>query len=110
MHLVVANESRVATHAVYLHYAALAALRCEGVPSFSLAQDPSYPVNYKAGARPPAPWEWRPARFTWDAHARHYDHYLVRGADPAELFGEHARDVQAVAQEGTWMLLRRRAP
>lgn len=109
MHLVVEPGSRVATHAVYLHYAALAALRCEGVPSFSLAQDPSFPVNFRAGARPPAPkWEWRPGRFSWDEHARFYDHYLVRGADAAELFGEHAREVEPVARVGSWLLLRRR--
>jgi hypothetical protein len=111
MHLVVDGESRVATHSVYLHYAALAALRCDGVPSFSLAQDPSFLVNYRAGAHPPAPkWEWRPSRFTWEDHARHYDHYLVRGAAPAELFGEHTGDVQIVAQEDSWTLLRRRSP
>jgi hypothetical protein len=109
MHLVVENRSRVATHAVYLHYAALAALRCGGVPSFSLAQDPSFPVGYRPGRRPPAPrWEWRPQRFTWDEHARHYDHYLVRGETPERLFGEHAGDVETAARSGSWLLLRKR--
>jgi hypothetical protein len=108
MHLVVDPASRVASHAVYLHYAALAALRVDGVPSFSLAQDPSFPVNYRAGARPPGPeWEWRPARFTWE-DARWYDHYLVRGAEPARLFGAHASEVAPAARAGGWVLLRRR--
>lgn len=109
MHLVVDPGSRVATHAVYLHYAALAAQRADGLPSFSLAQDPSFPVNYRSGRRPPAPpWEWRPARFSWEEHARHYDHFLVRGAEPARLFGEHLAELALVARAGPWILLRKR--
>ena len=109
MHLVVDPASRVATHAVYLHYAALAAQRADGIPSFSLAQDPSFPVNYRPGRRPSAPkWEWRAARFSWEEHARHYDHFLVRGSDPAKLFGAHLAELEPVARAGSWILLRRR--
>lgn len=108
MHLVLDRGSAVATHAVYLHYAALAAQRVNGTPSFSLALDPSFPVNYRAGARPPGPaWEWRPERFSWD-QASWYDHYLVRGgASAQELFGSHAAEVEPVAAAGRWRVLRR---
>ncbi|MFN7130817.1 MAG: hypothetical protein ACK4N5_01965 [Myxococcales bacterium] len=110
MHLVVDHGSRHATHAVYLHYAALAAMRTDGVPSFSLAIDPSFPVGYREGGRPPAPeWEWRPQQFDWNRHASWYTHYLARGDFTAEqLFGRHARDVELVATADRWKLFARR--
>lgn len=110
MHLVLDRNSRQATHAVYLHYAALAALRVDGVPSFSLATDPSFPVGYKEGAKPPAsPWEWQPQRFTWNDHGSWYDHYLVRGEVSAErLFGPHLKELELAASAEGWRLFRRK--
>lgn len=110
MHLVMDTGSRHATHAVYLHYAALAAMRTGGVPSFSLALDPSFPVGYREGRRPPAPqWEWRPHQFDWDRHASWYSHFLVRGDVPPErLFGRHANEVELVVSVDRWKLFRRR--
>ncbi len=109
MHLVLDRNSRVASHAVYLHYAALAALRRDGVPSFSLATDPSFPVGYREGAQPPAsPWEWRPEQFRWTGMADWYDVYLVRGPPPEALFREHTRELEPMAEAGGWMLLRRK--
>jgi len=112
LHLVVAKGSRHATHAVYLHYPALAAMRVSGVPSFSLATDPSFPVGYREGAQPPAPpWEWRPETFSWKDHAIWYDHFLARGDFPPErLFGPHAGEVELVSSVDTWRLYRRRGP
>ncbi len=112
MHLVMDTGSRHATHAVYLHYAALAAMRTGGVPSFSLAIDPSFPVGYREGRKPPAPeWEWRPQQFDWKRHATWYSHYLVRGnVGPEQLFGRHADDVELVASADRWKLFRRRSP
>ncbi len=112
MHLVTDWSSRHATHAVYLHYAALAALRASGVPSFSLATDPSFPVGYQRGRQPPAPaWEWHPERFSWNDHARFYDYFLARGDVPAQaLFGRHAGEVELSAQDELWRLYRRRSP
>lgn len=109
MHLVVSWDSREATHAVYLHYAALAALRVNGLPSFSLATDPSFPVGYRPGAKPPAsPWEWRPTETTWE-QARWYDVYLTRGDLPAQtLFRGHADDVELVSRADLWRLYRRK--
>jgi hypothetical protein len=112
MHLVTDWSSRFATHAVYLHYAALAALRANGVPSFSLATDPSFPVGYQRGRQPPAPaWEWHPERFTWNEHALFYDYFLARGDVPMQaLFGPHAGEVELSAHAELWRLYRRRVP
>ena len=110
MHLVLDRNSRWASHAVYLHYAALAALRVDGVPSFSLATDPSFPVGYREGARPPAsPWEWQPQRFTWKEHAAWYDCFLVRGdAGVEQLFGRQARHLELATESGKWRLYRKK--
>lgn len=109
MHLVLDMGSRHASHAVYLHYAALAALRVDGVPSFSLATDPSFPVGYQPGKKPPAsPWEWRPLEASWE-QMRWYDVYLSRGeVPPAALFRGHADDVELVARADLWRLYRRK--
>lgn len=111
MHLVTDWSSRHATHAVYLHYAALAALRAEGVPSFSLAIDPSFPVGYRQDRKPPAAaWEWHPERFSWTDHALWYDYFLARGDLPAQaLFGAHAADVELAARADRWQLYKRRS-
>jgi hypothetical protein len=109
MHLVTETSSRVATHAVYLHYAALAAMERDGMSSFSLAIDPSFPVGYRHGLPPASPSEWQPTQFTWDEQARHYDYFLLHGggASPA-LFGAHAGDVELVKQVDRWTLFHKR--
>ena len=108
MHVVMDYGSGVATHPVYLHYAALAAARTGGVPSFSLAIDPSFPVGYQKDRKPPGPaWEWRPSPFDW-RDAQWYDYYLIRGGFSLEsLFRGHASDVQQIRRSGPWTLVRR---
>jgi hypothetical protein len=109
MHLIVNWGSRLATHPVYLHYAALAAERVDGVPSFSLATDPSFPVGYKPGAQPPAsPWEWRPLEVSWE-QMKWYDVYLSRGEVPPEqLFRGHAQEVELAARADLWRLYKKK--
>ncbi len=109
MHLVTDWGSRHATHAVYLHYAALAALRVDGVPSFSLATDPSFPVGYREKAQPPAsPWEWRPTEASWE-QARWYDVYLSRdNLTPDAVFRGHAQELDLAARADRWRLYRKK--
>ncbi len=109
MHLVLDTGSAVVTHPVYLHYAALAAARVEGVPSFSLAIDAAFPVGYQPGKKPPAsPWEWRPAEFDWQRDGKWYDYYVVRGYfSPATLFRGHDAEVQKMRSVAGWTLMRR---
>ncbi|HEY3452226.1 MAG TPA: hypothetical protein VGK67_38130 [Myxococcales bacterium] len=109
MHLITDWGSRHATHAVYLHYAALAALRVDGVPSFSLATDPSFPVGYQEKAQPPAsPWEWRPTETNWE-QARWYDVYLSRdNLTPDAIFRGHAQELEQVARADRWRLFRKK--
>ena len=85
-----------------------AARRIDGIPSFSLAIDPSYPVGYREGAQPPAPdSEWRPERFSWSDHASAYDYVLVRSeASPAELFGAHLAELELVSEVARWKVFR----
>jgi hypothetical protein len=107
LHMVLDPSSAVATHPVYLHYATLAALRADGVPSFSLALDPSFPVNYRPGARPPAPpSEWRPGEASWSRDLPFYDHVLARG-DAGRFFAGHEGVFTRAASDGPWSVWRR---
>lgn len=110
LHLVMDKRSAVATHAVYVHYAALAAQRSDGIPSFSLALDPSFPVRYRPGARPPAPpSEWRPQQVSWTREATWYDHVLYRGRRPfRDVAGRHAAEFELAAENENWSVWRRR--
>jgi hypothetical protein len=110
MHLVVTPGSAVATHAVYLHYAAYVAFRTDSIPSFSLAIDPSYPVGYVTGRRPPAsPWEWQPMRVDFSAAVPYYDDFLWRGpGDPRGYMGQYGQELVPAAQSERWLLLKKR--
>lgn len=106
LHMVVDARSAVAQKPVYIHYAALAALRREGTPSFSLALDPSFPVNYVAGRRPPGPAdEWRPLDVSFDRDVPAYDVALARGR-VGHMLARHPDAVTRVVEEGPWSVWR----
>ncbi len=109
MHLVVNPRSKVAAHAVYLHYAALAAQRTNGIPSFSLARHDPFPVHYQKKNAIPAPrWEWRPQQFDWKREGRWYDVYLIRGMSAEKIFGRNLRHVESIGEVGNWKIYRKR--
>lgn len=109
MHLVVNPRSKVAAHAVYLHYAALAAVRTNGIPSFSLARHASFPLHYRQNHPVPMPrWEWRPQAFDWKREGSFYDVYLIRGMSAERIFGKNLRYVEAIGGAGDWQVYRKR--
>ncbi|MGZ3446723.1 MAG: hypothetical protein ACXWLG_15645, partial [Myxococcaceae bacterium] len=87
MGLIFEPGSRVVRHPVFLHAAAVPARLCGGITNFSFARTPHSPIRYRGSPPPTFPSEWRPDGFRWDSMAPAYDHFLVRGVDPAGIFG-----------------------
>jgi hypothetical protein len=101
MGLLFNTGSRVLTHPVFLHAAAVPARLLGGITNFSFALTPHSPLRYRGAPPPTFPSEWRPDGFRWDGMGEAYSHFLVRGVPPERLFGGHlGTDVHLVAQEG----------
>ena len=65
------------------------------------------PIHYRKERRLPAPNAYLPARFSYQAHGRYYDFFLIRGAPDGfeRWLGQRA---DTVARSGPWLLMRRR--
>jgi hypothetical protein len=47
----------------------------------------------------------------WEQHGRFYDHFVVRGPHPSQVFGRLLEtELYVAAQEGDFFLVRRRGP
>ncbi len=101
MGLIFNTGSRLLTHPVFLHAAAVPARLLGGITNFSFALTPHSPLRYRGAPPPTFPSEWRPDGFRWEGMGEAYSHFLVRGVPPERLFGGHlGTDVHLVAQEG----------
>lgn len=99
------TQSQVVTHPVYLHAASYLALAKGGMTSFSFARTGHSPLAYLKGPPPAPPSEWRADQFDYAAYGRSYDHYLVRGAVPAQaIFRGRQGEVHVAAQSGAFTL------
>lgn len=101
--------SRVVRHPVYLHSAAVLARARGGSTNFSFALTPHSPLRYRGEPPPTFPSEWQPQAFSYAAQGGAYDHFLVRGRHPAQVFGERLRQELAVAAHSgqSWLVRRR---
>ncbi len=109
MGLVFATGSRAVTHPVYLHAATVIARERGGLTNFSFALTPHSPLMYQHEPPPTFPSEWRPDQMRWEEHGRFYDHFVVRGVHPAQLFGARLQSELSIAgQAGDWWLVRKR--
>ncbi len=109
MGLVYDPYSRIVHHPVYVHAAAVIARRRGGIPNYTFAAESQTPIRYRA--RPPAPlaWEWQPQLFDYARQGPDYDHFLLRGVDPARVFGARlGRELVVAAHAGDFWLVRRR--
>jgi hypothetical protein len=66
------------------------------------------PVRYRPEQRRPAPGEYTPQEFVWEAHSADYQYFLVRGA-PAGFAQYMAPTCNLVLVSGQWTLFERRA-
>jgi biotin transporter BioY len=87
MGLIFNPGSRVMSHPVFLHAAAVPARLRGGITNFSFARTPHSPIRYQGAPPPTFPSEWRPDGFRWETMGPAYGHFLVRGVDPRAVFG-----------------------
>jgi hypothetical protein len=112
MGLVFDSSSAVVTHPVYLHAAAEVARQRGGLCNFSFALTPHSPLRYRTTPPPTFPSEWHPEDFRFSLYGAAYDHFLVRGRSPAQLFGGLLDTELAIAGQagGIWLVRRRTSP
>jgi hypothetical protein len=109
MGLVFATGSRAVTHPVYLHAAAVIARERGGLTNFSFALTPHSPLMYQGEPPPTFPSEWHPEQMRWDEQGRFYDHFVVRGVRPEQIFGARMQtELYVAGQAGDWVLVRKR--
>lgn len=109
MGLIFETRSYVVRFPVYLHSAAVLARARGGLTNFSFALTPHSPLRYVGTPPPTFPSEWRPQDFDYATMGGFYDHFLIRGAHPAQIFGARLEtELAVVAHEGDSWLVRRR--
>lgn len=109
MALTYATGSRAVTHPVYLHAGCVVARERGGLTNFSFALTPHSPLMYRGAPPPTFASEWRPDQMRWEEHGRFYDHFVVRGVRPEQIFGPLLQsELFVAAQSGDFFLVRRR--
>ncbi len=109
MGLIWSTGSRAVTHPVYLHSSCVIAREKGGLTNFSFALTPHSPLMYRGTPPPTFDSEWRPDHFDWAKQGPAYDHFLLRGPPPEQVFGALLQsDLTVVARVGDFSLVRRR--
>jgi hypothetical protein len=109
MGLIFDPSSKVVTHPVFLHASTELARARGGATNFSFALTPHSPLKYRQTPPPTFPSEWRPDQFDYARHGAAYDHFLIRGAHPTQIFGSRLQSELLIAgqQDGFWLVRRR---
>ncbi len=109
MGLIFDTGSRAVRHPVFLHSAAVIAREQGGAPNFTFALTPHSPLRYRGPPPPTFPSEWRPDQFNYEREGRAYDHFLLRGIAPRQVFGPRLGAELAIAGQagGFWLVGRR---
>ncbi len=83
--LVFDRESRRANITPFIHFGSYYSARYGGVSSFSFAEVPHWPIQYRPGFEPPKKeivfWDWNPCLFRNTIDGRYYDFVLTRGEE-----------------------------
>ncbi len=108
MGLIYNPRSRVVNHPVFIHAAAEVARVSGGAANFSFALTPHSPLRYQGPPPPTFPSEWRPQELSWERQGVAYDHFLLRGRHPAQVFGPRLGSEVTVTAErrGVYLLTR----
>lgn len=109
MGLIFNTQSRVVNHPVFLHSSALVARAKGGATNFSFALTPHSPLRYRGAPPPTFPSEWRPDQLDYRRQGQAYDHFLVRGVHPSQVFGPLlGEELYLADQAGGFFLVRRK--
>ena len=109
MGLIYATNSRAVTHPVYLHASCVVAREGGGLTNFSFALTPHSPLMYRGAPPPTFASEWRPDQMRWDEQGKYYDHFVLRGVRPEQVFGSRLQsELYVAAQEGDFFLVKKR--
>jgi hypothetical protein len=109
MGLIYRSGSRHVRYPVYIHAACAIAQERGGLTNFSFATTPHSPLMYRDAPPPTFPSEWHPEQMRWETQGRFYDHFLVRGRHPSELFGARlGQELYIAAEADDFYLVRRR--
>ncbi len=109
MGLIYATNSRAVTHPVYLHASCVVARERGGLTNFSFALTPHSPLMYRGAPPPTFASEWRPDQMRWDEQGKYYDHFVLRGVRPEQVFGARLQsELYVAAQEGDFFLVKNR--
>ncbi len=104
MGLIFNTTSHAMTHPLYLHSSTVLARARGGVTNFSFALTPHSPLMYRGAPPPTFPSEWRPDQMNWDTQGSWYDHFVVRGVNPRQIFGARLDNELVVAAQ-SWRFL-----
>jgi hypothetical protein len=109
MGLMFNTQSAAMTHPVFLHASTVLARERGGLTNFSFALTPHSPLKYRDLIPPTFPSEWRPEQMNYETQGRFYDHFLVRGVHPGQIFGPKLeQELYIAAEAGGFWLVRRR--
>src|SRR5262249_21112772 len=109
MGLIFNAGSRAVRHPVFLHSAAVIARKQGGVPNFTFALTLHSPVKYRGSPPPTFPSEWRPDQFHYEREGLAYQHFLIRGVSPRQVFESRLGQELTIAGQigGFWLVSRR---
>jgi hypothetical protein len=94
---------------VYLHASTVIARKRGGLTNFSFAKTPHSPVMYQRDEPPTFPSEWHPEQLNYESQGKFYDHFVLRGVHPSQVFGGRLdSELVVAAQQGDFVLVRRR--
>lgn len=107
MGLIYRTGSRFVRYPVYIHAACELARARGGLTNFSFALTPHSPLMYQGDSPPTFPSEWHPEQMQWETQGRYYDHFVVRGRHPQDIFGPLlGRELYIAAEADDFYLVR----
>jgi hypothetical protein len=111
MGLMFNTTSASLSHPVFLHASCALAKARGGITNFSFASTPHSPLLYRQPLPPTFPSEWRPNEMRWQEQGNYYDHFVLRGATPEQVFGGLLQtELYVAGQAGDFFLVRKRNP
>jgi hypothetical protein len=105
------NTSRYVHVSPFVHFGAYYRMRYGGIASFSFAELPHWPVQYRAGKAPPAKkivfWDWSPCLFRNSHDGPYYDYVMARGDIDPFATAPPGPTWHAIGGAGEWRLWER---